>query len=178
MLGISQKVQDKIQEIVYKFDKIAIFAGSMQEGRDLEEIICDCERMNLALILCGPKISERLAEKINLHANVFYLGNLNESDLAYVYGNVCVGYVNYSNKPLNTKYCAPVKIWEYRMRGLYIFSNHNYAMKNEWSDLVDRFYGMPDPASDSVLHEDIFSRPPVGLTVRTFENMLSSVAAE
>lgn len=177
-LGVSQRLQDKVKEIARDFEKIAVYAGAMQEGRDLDEIISDSKSMGLALILCGPKMSEQLAEKLRSYDHVFYLGNLNQSDLSHVYREVCVGYVNYSNYPLNTKYCAPVKIWEYMKNELYIFSNDNFAMRNEWSNLVDRFYGISGPASDEELQEDIFSRSPEGHSVRIKENMLSRVAAD
>ena len=175
---ISRKIESKVSAIVRNYEKVAVYAGTMYEGRDLEQIICDSRRMDLALILCGSMMSERLAEKIISQEHVFYLGNLNVADLSYVYRNVCVGYVNYSDEILNTKYCAPVKIWEYQRSGLYIFSNHNFAMKHEWSNLVDYFYDVSGSIPCSIIKENIFSKSPEGRSIRIEENLLSNVFAD
>ena len=174
----SERVRDIILAIISDYEKVAIYAGAMQEGRDLEAIVSDSDMMGLALILCGPIVSEGLAEKISSEDHVFYLGNLDEAELTYVYKNVSVGYVNYSNEVLNTKYCAPVKIWEYKRHGLYIFSNNNFGMKTEWSNLVDRFYDMPSSTPYTAISEDVFSKPVRGQSVRIEDNILSNVFAD
>lgn len=174
----SERIRNIISVITSDFQQVAVYAGAMQEGRDLEAIISDSEIMGLALILCGPILSEGLAENISSKHHVFYLGNLDEDDLAYVYRNVSVGYVNYSDEILNTKYCAPVKIWEYKKYGLYIFSNTNFGMKKEWPNLVDRFYDMPSSTPNSASCEDVFSRPAKGQSVHIKDNILSNVFAD
>ena len=175
---VSEGIRNTISAITSDFERVAVYAGAMQEGRDLQAIISDSGMMNLALILCGPIVSEGLAEKISSNQHVFYLGNLDEDELAYVYKNVSVGYVNYSNEVLNTKYCAPVKIWEYKSHGLYIFSNNNFGMKKEWSNLVDRFYDIPRSTSRAAINEDVFSKPVSGQFVKTEKNILRNVFAD
>lgn len=138
--SVSQNIMDQVREINRFHDKIAVYAGAIQEGRDLDQIIKHASHINVALVLCGPVHPSLSIENMTSNPQVFYFGNLNDSDLRFLYSKAWAGYVNYSNTIVNTRYCAPVKIWEYREYGLYIFSNSNIAMRTEWEAFVDLFY--------------------------------------
>lgn len=157
---VSQKFKEKVEGIVARFEKTAVYAGAMQEGRDLKQIIDHACSAGIPLILCGPMLSSGLKEKIENQSLVHYLGNLNEADLNFVYDVVSVGYVNYSDSIPNTRYCAPVKIWEYSQNGLYIFSNSNFAMKTEWADFVDLFYDADLMSGPGLTRTSIFIEEP------------------
>ena len=174
---VSDLIREQVDRIVSESTAVAIYSGAIQEGRDLEAIVDDSRKMGLALILCGPITSEDYINRIVRAGKIFYLGNLDECDLQYVYQNVSIGYVNYSNDILNTKLCAPVKIWDYRENGLYIFSNSNYGMIEEWCEFVDRFYGRPTSVVDSASLERLFSSKARGQFVGLGNNGLHNIFA-
>lgn len=172
---MSPDIENRMRELVCDYEKIAVYAGSMQEGRDLDAIISHCCLQEMALVLCGPINDGKFSDSLKNRPGVFYLGNLHVQDLLCVYAYSHVGYVNYSNAVINAKYCAPVKIWEYRENGLYIFSNSNVGMISEWSDLVDCFYDQ-DPDNQKINSiARIFSGQPKGQGLSVNQHELRNV---
>ena len=83
-------------------------------------------------------VAIRAAEKAN--ASVLFLGNLDQSGLSYVYQHSDVGILTYDNELLNTRMCAPLKLWEYLFFNLLIIGNENEALMSEWSKYIDGYY--------------------------------------
>lgn len=135
----------QLQEIKNKYEIIAIYAGSLQPGRGLDDIFNKFSAQNIAaLIVCGEdkyNIFDSCGAKL---INVYYFGSLSTSDLFRLYKLCDIGVLSYENTPLNVKYCAPVKIWEYLSCGLKVLGNNNYALRNEWSDYVDGYYNLEE----------------------------------
>ncbi|MDE9428666.1 hypothetical protein [Xenorhabdus bovienii] len=120
--------------------KIIIYAGSIQKGRNLEKIasqLATSENHHLILIGHNKNCS---TEYFNAMRNVSFLGQLPRKQVNYFYDQADIGLLQYENEPLNTKLCAPVKLWEYLYFKLNIISNSNYAMQTEWKMYVDDFY--------------------------------------
>ncbi|WP_041573623.1 hypothetical protein [Xenorhabdus nematophila] len=120
--------------------KIIIYAGSIQKGRDLEKFmsqLATSENHHLILIGHNKNYSNEYFKTIN---NVSFLGPLPRKQVNYFYEQADIGLLQYENEPLNTKLCAPVKLWEYLYFKLNIISNSNYAMQTEWKSHVDYFY--------------------------------------
>ncbi len=134
---------EKLQEIKKSYDVIAIYAGSLQPGRGLDDILEKFSTQQLgALIVCGEdkcNLFNSHTDKLN---NIFYFGSLPSPELFQLYYLCDIGILSYENEPLNVKYCAPVKIWEYLSCGLKILGNNNYALQNEWFDYVDGYYNV------------------------------------
>jgi glycosyltransferase involved in cell wall biosynthesis len=135
----------QMREIKKKYEIVAIYAGSLQPGRGLDDIFNKFSVQNIAaLIVCGEdkyNLFDSCGAKLN---NVYYFGSLSTSELFRLYKLCDVGLLSYENTPLNVKYCAPVKIWEYLSCGLKVLGNNNYALRNEWSDYVDGYYNLED----------------------------------
>ncbi|MEQ1975651.1 hypothetical protein [Xenorhabdus sp. SGI240] len=120
--------------------KIIIYAGSIQKGRNLEKISSQlATSKNHHLILIGHN-KYCSNEHFNSMRNVSFLGPLPRKQINYFYDQADIGLLQYENEPLNTKLCAPVKLWEYLYFKLNIVSNPNYAMQTEWKMYVDDFY--------------------------------------
>jgi hypothetical protein len=123
-------------------ERVVIYAGSLQKGRLLEEIVfCGNWGPSVGLLICGSGSLEsdiRRAEEDN--SAICYLGALTQSELAYVYSVADIGVLSYSNDVLNTKLCAPVKLWEYLHYDLKIIGNDNYGLRKDWGEYIDGFY--------------------------------------
>ena len=59
--------------------------------------------------------------------------------------------MDYDNVLLNTRYCAPLKLYEYLAFGMGIISNKNYSMLQK-KDLID-FYYEDEQQLESVLRQ-------------------------
>ena len=127
-----------------KQKNLAIYAGAIQEGRLIDNILEDAKKKKYQLKICGAISGNYKAKFLNIiesYPNTIYLGILGSDDLKELYKSASFGYVSYLNNPLNSKYCAPVKIFEYSYYDLKILSNANFSIINEWFLFVDDFYG-------------------------------------
>lgn len=144
-------VSTKLMALRNQFKVIAIYSGSLQPGRGLINIINAVEAQkdnDIALVLCGPvKASLINVDSIAWRSTTF-LGNFNPNLIAAIYQRCDVGVLSYENDPINTRLCAPVKMWEYLLSGLRIVGNDNYALKSEWSNYIDAYF---DLTSESVV---------------------------
>ncbi|PQQ29154.1 hypothetical protein [Photorhabdus hindustanensis] len=142
-LTISNVCKNKsktIKDLKDKGKKIVIYAGSIQKGRDIDIIAKSFAKLsNFHLILIGP-IKENKNNHFDNLKNVSYFGVISRNEVNYFYSVADIGLLNYSNTPINTKFCAPVKLWEYLYFKLKIISNSNYAMQTEWKIYVNDFY--------------------------------------
>jgi hypothetical protein len=140
-------VHAKFEKFRTAHKTLLIYAGSLQAGRLLEELVCGKNTSSdVGLVFCGSGSMESVlsaAEKTN--ASILFLGNLNQSELSYVYQHSDIGILTYDNKLLNTRMCAPLKLWEYLYYNLLIIGNENEALMGEWSKYIDGYY---DSASD------------------------------
>jgi glycosyltransferase involved in cell wall biosynthesis len=139
-------MEDSIRKRFMKFrsahQTVLIYAGSLQEGRLLDGLVnAENTAGNIGLVLCGSGPMEptiKAAEKIN--ASILFLGNLDESGLSYAYQHSDVGILAYDNKLLNTRMCAPLKLWEYLFFNLLIIGNDNEALRDEWAQYIDGYF--------------------------------------
>ena len=136
-------VYKKFAEFRAAYKTVLIYAGSLQVGRLLEDLLRgENLSKDIGILVCGSGSMEaklRLAEKTN--AGLLFLGNLDQSGLTYVYQHSDIGLLTYDNKLLNTRMCAPLKLWEYMFFNLTIVGNENEALLDEWSKYVDGYFG-------------------------------------
>ena len=71
-----------------------------------------------------------LLEEAKSRDNFFYHGYLNQEQLSELREKCNVGIVFWDESNLNTKYCAPNKLFEYISNGYYILSCENHSLNN------------------------------------------------
>jgi glycosyltransferase involved in cell wall biosynthesis len=132
----------KFSKFKSTYKKLLIYAGSLQEGRLISNLIRAKHRFqNIGLIICGDgPLESYISSSQKTDRSILFLGNLNRSTLSYVYGECDFGVLSYDNELLNTRLCAPLKIWEYLHHDLIILGNNNLALMGEWSEYIDCFY--------------------------------------
>lgn len=128
---------NSLNDFIKQKKPLAIYAGSFQDGRGLNEFINIANKnRNINFLLVGVQENYN---KSAIPKNVLILGKQPRTVVNYLYQKASIGLLFYENAPLNTKLCAPVKIWEYMYFNLNIIGNNNFALKNEWNHLVDGF---------------------------------------
>lgn len=130
---VSQEFKNKLDSLINNKKTWVSYAGSIHPGRDIHVLINAFDKAknsNLGLIIAGKDelgIEAILKEKSN--PDIIYLGNLSFQEMNYLYTKINFGFMDYSNDYLNTKYAAPVKIYEYLQYNLGIICNMNYAVQ-------------------------------------------------
>ncbi|HCG8449653.1 TPA: hypothetical protein NJ582_003370 [Vibrio parahaemolyticus] len=71
-----------------------------------------------------------LLEEAKSRDNFFYHGYLNQDQLSELREKCNVGIVFWDESNLNTKYCAPNKLFEYIANGYYVISCENHSLNN------------------------------------------------
>jgi len=117
--------------------KIIIYAGSIQEGRDIFKFIDKLKNKHGYYFLIAGNIKGNITKENLESENSKYIGNLTTEEVSCIYSLSDFGLLYYDNKPLNSAYCAPVKIWEYLNYDLKIIGNDNIALLTEWSKYID-----------------------------------------
>lgn len=124
---------DLVKTFVSKFKKTLVITGAIGEGRDIDKIINKFSRQN-EYGLCVITQSEAHIPKSN---SILVLRNLPHSSVLGLYGYFDAGLLSYDNHPLNVKFCAPTKMYEYLASGLYVIGNDNYSLRhNDYCDCV------------------------------------------
>lgn len=126
----------RIGQFRQKFNILVVYAGSLQEGRSLGHLVEALrEALDIGMVLIE---STNIATKMPEMDNLLCLRNLSHQDVMAIYKYCDVGILNYANDPLNVRFCAPVKIFEYAAAGLKIVANENYSMMSD--ELVNGIY--------------------------------------
>ena len=119
------------------------YMGSLQFGRNIELLIrafSKSKNNNLGLLLAGKdKIGIKNLQKRYGNSAIVYVGNLSCEEARSLYEHIDFGFMDYSNDVINTKYCAPLKLYEYLQHNLAIICNKNTAML-EKENLIDFFF--------------------------------------
>lgn len=120
-----------------KFKKTLVIAGAIGEGRDIESVIKAFQKQDeygLCIITQSnidfPTSDSLLVFKNLPHEKVLSLYNFFDAGLLF-----------YDNSPLNVKFCAPTKMYEYLSKGLYLIGNNNHSLTN--NGYVDFFFEEP-----------------------------------
>lgn len=132
------QVTNKIDHFRNQFSVIICYVGLIQPGRDIEILIDSVNDSNVGLLLAGSD-DLNISEKARKSKNICYLGKITQDEAHYVYDHSDWGYLNYDNNIPNTRFCSPVKIFEYIASGLGMISNDNVALKGK-SDLISFYY--------------------------------------
>lgn len=139
MTSIDDENLKLFKNICEERDTIFVYAGSIQAGRDLESIIDAFEESDSGACLVVAGNDKVGLFKNKKYKNVFYIGMLNKESLNRVLYESDYGILFYNNDLLNTKFAAPVKLYEYLCFNLKIISNNNTAML-EKSSLIESYY--------------------------------------
>jgi glycosyltransferase involved in cell wall biosynthesis len=118
------------------YDSIFIYAGGLQIGRYIPELISTFQSLPQKFLILAGKDNAGMSD-IRLSKNVVYLGQLEKPVLNSLLNKCDYGFMFYGNNILNTKYCAPVKLYEYNSLKLNILANDNLAMQNRKEFVFD-----------------------------------------
>lgn len=126
-----------IENFISKFKKSIVIAGAIGEGRDIEDVIRAFEKQNKygLCIITQSEISLPTSESLLVYKN------LPHEKVLSLYDFFDAGLLFYDNSPLNVKFCAPTKMYEYLSKGLYLIGNDNYSLRN--NGYVDFFFEQP-----------------------------------
>lgn len=141
--------KNRIDNFRKKYSKIICYVGLIQPGRDIELIIDAVKDTDIGLILAG-KDDLNITEKAEKSKNICYLGKISQVEAYYVYENSDWGYLNYDNNILNTRFCAPVKVYEYLYFNLNIISNNNVALL-EKNRFINLYYTSSEELNNIIL---------------------------
>ena len=137
---IDIELYKELIEFREKYDLIFVYAGLINKSRPIYKIIKKLKKCsNVGIILMGIISDQSVKRKIIGIENLLFLGTKNHNIVHSIYKLSDVGILFYSNDPINSKLCAPVKIWEYKYHRLIVIGNKNYALMNEWNEHVDYF---------------------------------------
>ncbi|HIF9118806.1 hypothetical protein [Photobacterium damselae] len=122
-----------LDETKYENNK-AIFSGkiSLYNIDNLKMIIEYLSSNNIETLILGNidiNIAADFYEYIKIK-KVSYLGFVENKELSQYMSKCSIGIITWDNSTLNTKYCAPNKLYEYMSNGLFILSIENVSMFN------------------------------------------------
>ncbi len=137
----SQEFRSKLDDIKKAHNVVTCYVGGIQPGRNVTMVASVFEKLscNVCFVVAGEDrigVSWSTAFK---NGNVYYVGHLADAEIHYLYQVAKWGFMDYDNTLLNTRYCAPLKLYEYIAFGIGIISNKNYAMLQK-RDLIDFYY--------------------------------------
>jgi hypothetical protein len=118
-----------------------IYAGSIDIGSRGAGVILDAFKSanKAALVIVGRDKDKIFSKRYSLgDGNVFYLGEKKQAEIVSLLWACDYGVAYYSSDVLNTKYCAPVKLYEYSMMELPLVCNKNEGVLSAWGR--DCFY--------------------------------------
>ena len=123
-LPVYRKPEKKInlrEKLFIRVDKkILIYQGVILQGRGLHPIFNVLKELpNCVLVILGSGEFEEyykdLADKMNLHSQVFFLGKVNQNELLNYTASADVGLSLIENISLSYNYALPNKLFEYIM---------------------------------------------------------------
>lgn len=131
LINIDSAIVRKVMNIRNRVSCLLIYSGSIDlKYRDILPIILAVQEVsNVGFIIAGSP--NGIIDDVHGSNNVVCLGALNRGTLFEVYKYCDFGVMAYSNEILNTRFCAPIKLYEYLYFGLKIISNRNIAMMNK-----------------------------------------------
>lgn len=146
---ISDRVVSNIEQFRKNYSTILCYVGAIQPGRDIEVLIDAVDGSGVGLLLAGTD-GLNITEKAKKSANICYLDRITQDEAYYVYGQSSWGYLNYGNDTLNTRFCSPVKIYEYLNSDLGVISNDNFALKSK-DNLISYYYSEPEELKEIII---------------------------
>lgn len=137
----SQELRSKLDNIKKSHKVVTCYVGGIQPGRNVAMVASVFEKLSrdVCFVVAGEDrigVSWSTAFK---NGNVYYVGHLADTEIYHLYRVAKWGFMDYDNNLLNTRYCAPLKLYEYLAFGMGIISNKNYAMLQK-RDLIDFYY--------------------------------------
>ena len=137
----SLEFRSKLEGIKKAHNVVTCYVGGIQPGRNVGMIASVFEKLSCAVcfVVAGEdRIGISWATEFK-NGNVYYVGHLGDNEIYHLYRVAKWGFMDYDNTLLNTRYCAPLKLYEYLSFGMGIISNRNYAMLQK-EELIDFYY--------------------------------------
>lgn len=125
------------EKFTSKFKATLVIAGAIGEGRDIEGVIKAFEKQDV-YGLCIITQSEIDLPTSN---SILVFKKLQHEKVLSLYSFFDAGLLFYDNSPLNVRFCAPTKMYEYLNNGLHLIGNDNYSLMN--NGYVNFFFDQP-----------------------------------
>jgi hypothetical protein len=113
----------------FKNKKIIVYGGSLSIHRGIPSIVKMIEKSKEWILLIAGNDKEDFFKNSN-HNNVFFLGLINKKESLKLVKIADLQFSNYSNDLVNTRYCAPVKVYESIALKTPFYVNKNYGVES------------------------------------------------
>lgn len=122
-------------DILKQNDKMKyIYAGSLNEGRNIKDIISLFkEKNNVSLILIGS--DGNWLENYSLPKNIFYLGNFEEDEAHRITALCDIGLLPYDDSKFYYNLCYPTKVSFYITAGIPVLSTPLRELQNVFNGI-------------------------------------------
>jgi hypothetical protein len=126
-----------------------VYAGTLNKGRQIEELICLFEKSNDILVLLGS--GGDWIRNFGLPKNIFYLGDYKENIAQLIVSKCDVGLIPYDSSKFYYNLCFPTKISFYLVSGITVLSTPldelrfhfegcdfvNFVKFEDWAKVID-----------------------------------------
>ncbi|MFT5252458.1 MAG: hypothetical protein ACI87N_001468 [Flavobacteriales bacterium] len=109
--------------------KIMVYAGSLSVHRGIPNIVKMIEKSNEWLLIIAGNDKDCFFKNHD-YKNLIFLGFINKKDSLKLVKIADVQFSNYSNDLVNTRYCAPVKVYESIALKTPFYVNKNYGVES------------------------------------------------
>lgn len=124
--------QNNFEPISGVKNKVILYQGRISQLSLADKLIEFAEGLpaDVQLHIAGIVNKEYLEkiDELNKRSNITFHGYLKWDDLAALRSQCNIGILAWSNDSLNTKYCAPNKLYEYIASGMYVICFDNYSL--------------------------------------------------
>ena len=119
---------------------IYVYSGAFNlTNRSLDTIFKAFKNVEHSVLIIAGRDNDAVFTRPNRFKNVIYLGERTHLDVFKLYRISNYGIAFYSNENMNTKYAAPVKIYEYKLFGLGVICNDNIGVKSIWNHSISYY---------------------------------------
>lgn len=151
---ISEELIRQCSNIINSDDISLVYAGVLSKERKIEElihIIKSNQNTNLLIIGDGPD-SVRLKQiaEDQIPGQYYFMGSIPYKYLGIVLKKCDIGYISYPANSLNSRYCAPNKIYEYASVSL--------PMIAPWNPTLEKIFYAYNIGEIGINLEDAFAK--------------------
>lgn len=109
--------------------KLMVYGGSLSVHRGIPNIVKMIEKSSEWVLIIAGNDKDCFFKNHN-YKNLFFLGLINKKDSLKLVKIADVQFSNYSNDLVNTRYCAPVKVYESIALKTPFYVNKNYGVES------------------------------------------------